>query len=81
LGVECGIDQDRIAEESDCSRQKDEDTLRLVYQMGNELYGGNKHEGWESDAVEQTQDTQESQGDTGADLDVVLVIPYAVDEH
>jgi len=45
-----------------------------------ELYARNKHEGWESDAVKQSQNTQEGQGDASTDLDVVLVVSDAINK-
>lgn len=80
MSVERCIDQDRVGQEHQPGNQQNENPVWFVKDMRDELDARNDEEGWESDAIEDTKDSQESESSASANLHMLPVVSNAIDE-
>jgi hypothetical protein len=80
LGVVCRVNQDGVAKEHQSGNDEDEDPIWLVEDVRNKLDAWDNQEGWKCDPVEDSQNTEESKGNAGANLHMIFIVSNTVDE-
>ena len=78
--VSC-IDQDCVGQEHQPGNQQNENPVWFVDDVRDELDAGDYHEGWESDAIEESKNSEESKDSAGTNLHMFPIISNSIDEN
>lgn len=80
MSVERCVDQDRVGQEHQPGNQQNENPVWFMEDVRDELDARDYQEGWESDAIEESKNSEESKGSAGANLHMFSIVSNAVDE-
>lgn len=80
LGIVCCVDQDRVGQEHQPGNQQNENPVWFVNDVRDQLDARDDHEGWESDAIEDSENSKESKDSASTNLHMLSVVSNAIDE-